>query len=84
MNFINTFFYDFVSNIVYSQPKDVIEYMKHINYLQSNNYLLETIEDLELEDLQGISGLKALRVEVNFENNLNKLESLSEIYQVLN
>jgi len=70
--------------IVYSQPKDVIEYMKHINYLQSNNYLLETIEDLELEDLQGISGLKALRVHVNFENNLNNLESLNEVYQIFN
>jgi len=52
--------------IVYSQSKDVAEYMKHIKYLQSKNYLLGNIEDLELENLQGIAGLKALRVQVNY------------------
>lgn len=67
--------------IVYSQTSDVREYMKHIKYLQSNNYLLDTIEDLELEDLQGIAGLKALRVAVNYSNNTN---SLNEVFKISN
>ena len=49
--------------IVYSQDKDATEYYKYIKYLQSKN-LLGQVEELEIEDLQGVSGLKALRVEV--------------------
>ncbi|MBG7629837.1 MAG: GAF domain-containing protein [Bacteroidetes bacterium] len=67
--------------IIYSQSKDVIEYMKHIKYLQSNNYLMDTIEDLELEDLQGISGLKALRVSVNYTSSNNPL---NEVFKIIN
>lgn len=70
--------------IVYSNSKDVNEYMKHIKYLQSSNYLLETIEDLELEDLQGISGLKALRVQVNYKNNTTENNPLKEVLKIIN
>ena len=49
--------------IVYSQDNDAKEYLKYIKFLQSKNYLGE-LEKLEIEDLQGVSGLKALRVEV--------------------
>ncbi len=70
--------------IVYSQDKDASEYLKYIKYLQSENYLLETVEDVILEDLQGISGLKALRVDVNYnlpsENNI----TLEDIMKVVN
>jgi len=66
--------------IVYSQATDVREYMKHIKYLQSNNYLLETIEELDLENLQGISGLKALRVTVNYSNT----NPLKEVFKIIN
>ena len=55
--------------IVYSQDKDAREYMKYIEFLQSRN-ILGAVENLELEDLQGVSGLKALRVIVNYENEL--------------
>jgi hypothetical protein len=37
--------------------------------LQAENLLTDNIEHLDLEDTQGISGLKALRVEVNLANN---------------
>ncbi len=57
--------------IVYSQSKDMTDYMLHIKYLQSNGYLIDTIEELDLENLQGISGLRALRVAVNYSNPLN-------------
>jgi hypothetical protein len=54
--------------IVYSQQKELNEYMAYIEYLQSENMLSGEVESLELEELQGISGLKALRVEVNLNN----------------
>ncbi|SNR58770.1 hypothetical protein SAMN06265371_10686 [Lutibacter agarilyticus] len=63
--------------IVYSQSKDMTDYMQHIKYLQSNGYLLNTIEELDLENLQGISGLKALRVTINYSNSLNN--TLNEV-----
>ena len=66
--------------IVYSQFKDAQEYLKYIQYLQANNYLKsETIEYLDLEDLQGITGLKAMRVSVNYNQINESNTSLEEI-----
>jgi hypothetical protein len=53
--------------IVYSNHSEVEEYIQHINFLQSKDVLTDTMETLELENLQGVSGLKALRVGVNYE-----------------
>ncbi len=50
--------------IIYSQKADEREYLKYIEYLQKKNYLGEEIELVELEDVQGVVGLKAIRVEV--------------------
>ncbi len=59
--------------IVYSQDEDEIEYLNYIKFLQSKQYLGEEVEVLELEDLQGVTGLKALRVEVLYhDKNLGK------------
>ncbi len=54
--------------IVYSQGSEAAEYRDYITYLQAQGYLLDEIETLDLEDLQGVSGLRALRVTVNFAN----------------
>ena len=62
--------------IVYSQDKDATEYMKYINFLQSRNQLGK-IEFLELEDLQGVSGLKALRVEVIYQENFDEKNTIT-------
>ena len=62
--------------IVYSQEKDAREYLKYIKYLQSKNQLGK-VEDLVLEDLQGVSGLKALRAEVIYDKNFNPKESIT-------
>ncbi|WP_373942108.1 hypothetical protein OEG92_01715 [Polaribacter sejongensis] len=62
--------------IVYSQDKDAIEYIKYINYLQSKNQLGK-IEFLELEDLQGASGLKALRVEVKYQEHFDENKTIT-------
>ena len=53
--------------IVYSQARDAAEYTEYIEFLQSKKLLKEGIEKFDLEELQGVSGLKALRVDVNFE-----------------
>jgi hypothetical protein len=50
--------------IIYSQEKEAKEYVNYLHYLQSINYIGPDIEWLTLTDLQGITGLKALRVEV--------------------
>jgi hypothetical protein len=55
--------------IVYSQASEAAEYRDYINYLQAQGYLLDEVETLDLEDLQGVSGLRALRVTVNFASN---------------
>ncbi len=50
--------------IVYSQEKDALEYTQYLEYLQNKGYLEDGIEHLKLEELQGVSGLRALRVKV--------------------
>jgi hypothetical protein len=51
--------------IVYSQPGEAAEYRGYIEYLQSLGYLAPGVEELELEELQGVHGLRALRVTVD-------------------
>ncbi|GAA3518405.1 hypothetical protein GCM10022393_35660 [Aquimarina addita] len=55
--------------IVYSQRSDEKEYEKYIEFLQSKKYLEEDVETVELEDLQGVTGLKALRVDILYNKN---------------
>jgi len=63
-------------SIVYSQSKDAVEYKKYIKYLQSKG-CFGKLEELELEDLQGVSGLKALRVEVIYQEDFNEKSSMT-------
>jgi len=62
--------------IVYSQDKDATEYLKYIKYLQSKNFLGK-VEQLQLEDLQGVSGLKALRIEVIYQKEFNEKSTIT-------
>lgn len=50
--------------IVYSHSDEEKEYTKYIEYLQFQKVLEPMVEFLEVEDLQGVSGLKAIRVKV--------------------
>jgi hypothetical protein len=54
--------------IVYTQEKDAEEYIEYIEFLQSQNLLKPGIEKHDLEELQGVIGLKAMRVDVNFDD----------------
>lgn len=51
--------------VVYSQAHEAQEYRRYLEYLTSAGYYSGQIEDLELEDMQGVLGLKALRIAIN-------------------
>lgn len=53
--------------IVYSGDSDIKEYFQYIDYLKKQGLLTGSIEYCDLEDLQGISGLKALRIAIQLE-----------------
>lgn len=53
--------------VVYSTPKEGREIRQHVEYLQSRGCLTDGIESLNLADLPGVHGLKAMRVGVNLE-----------------
>ena len=64
--------------IIYSGEQDASEYSRYIKFLQSKNYLKrDVLEDYELQDLQGITGLRALRVEVSYHEQNSGKEILS-------
>ncbi|HEU0065475.1 MAG TPA: GAF domain-containing protein, partial [Flavisolibacter sp.] len=65
--------------IVYSQHKEEAEYLEYIEFLQNEKLLCENIEYLDLEDTQGISGLKAMRVDVNFSTEETTKVELSNV-----
>ena len=56
-------------SIVYSQKEDEREYLRYIKFLQSKKYLDDDIEILELQDLQAVTGLKAIRVSVLYHKD---------------
>ena len=60
--------------IVYSQQKELTEYLEYIEFLQTEKLLTDNVEHLELEDTQGISGLKAIRVEVDLNSDAVSLK----------
>ncbi|GAA4238720.1 hypothetical protein GCM10022291_30280 [Postechiella marina] len=62
--------------IVYSQKQDELEYLRYIKFLQSKHYLDTDVEIVELQDLQAVTGLKALRVSVLY----HKKEDDKEFY----
>ncbi len=50
--------------LVYAQAREATEYLEYIDYLHDRKLLEDGIEELELEELQGVKGLLALRVRV--------------------
>ena len=61
--------------IVYSNEKEAKEYMNYIRYLQFINYIGTDVEWLTLKDLQGMTGLKALRVSILYNKSAGTKES---------
>ena len=55
--------------IIYSSTEDAREYRKYLSFLGSKGLVkAETVEDHALENLQGITGLRALRVDVDYSS----------------
>jgi hypothetical protein len=54
--------------IIYASDHEKLEYLEHLHNLQNQGWLYPDTEELEVEDLQSISGLKALRVQVRYKN----------------
>jgi hypothetical protein len=52
-------------SIVYTNAKDAAEYDEYLHFLQQKNLTVGEKEMLDLEDVQGISGLKAIRIKIN-------------------
>ena len=50
--------------IVYSLEQEANEYIEYIDFFQRQQLLSGPVERLDLEELQGVSGLKALRVPI--------------------
>ncbi len=55
--------------LVYSHGSEALEWRDYIDYLQRRAYLTRDVEDLELEELPGAQGLRALRVTVNLSRH---------------
>ena len=70
--------------IVYSQKEDEIEYLEYINFLQAKHILGKTVEVLELENLQGVTGLKALRVEILYSKSKKQNKQLYTYHDLMN
>jgi len=50
--------------VIYFSEKEAEEYLGYVKYLQQKGVLEDDLEHLELEELQGVSGLRAFRVGV--------------------
>ncbi|MGY5354504.1 GAF domain-containing protein [Wenyingzhuangia sp. IMCC45467] len=65
--------------IVYTHEYDLEEYLKYIEYLTQQNYFIGEVEHVDIEDLQGVSGLKAIRVKINYNREQNDLLSFKNL-----
>jgi hypothetical protein len=54
--------------VVYSKIEDGEEYTRYISVLQAAGILTDSLEHFEVEDLQGVSGLKGMRVGVAYDS----------------
>ncbi|MCO4820430.1 MAG: GAF domain-containing protein [Flavobacteriaceae bacterium] len=60
--------------IVYSHKQDELEYLRYITFLQTKHYLADDVQIVELEDLQAVTGLKAIKVSVLYKKENDKKE----------
>lgn len=56
--------------IVYTNQKDLEEYLSYINFLTYEGFFIGEPELFDIESLQGVSGLKGICVRVNYAHPL--------------
>ena len=54
--------------VVFSQPQEGREIRRHMEFLISKGYLKEDVETLDIEDLPGVQGLRAMRASVDMDS----------------
>ncbi len=54
--------------VIYSQPQEGREIRRYIDFLRSQGFLKGDTEALDVEELPGVQGLKALRVEIDLNS----------------
>jgi len=64
--------------LIYFDERDAQEFKGFIRELQNENLLLNDLEELDLETLQGVDGLKAIRVGVRIENARSETLSMNK------
>jgi hypothetical protein len=67
--------------VVYAQQAEETEYRRYIAFLQHKKMLGADVESFEIEDLQGVSGLKALRVSVMPAETQDKVYTYQELLE---
>lgn len=67
-------------SIIYSQKEDEVEYLRYITYLKSKGFFTNNIEIVELEGLQGVAGLKAIRAEILYRKEGEDRTREKELY----
>jgi hypothetical protein len=56
--------------VIYTQEKEAKEYERYFEFLEAKGYIQSGFERLEVEPLQGMLGLRALRVNVNYSEGV--------------
>lgn len=67
--------------IVYSHEREHAEYSGYVRSLQRAGYLEDEIEELEVEDLQGVKGLRAMRVAIRLGDRARTIEIAPEVIE---
>ena len=70
--------------IVFAHAAEEREYMSYLSYMESIGYIKPGIERLDLSPVQGINGLRALRVTINYNQSLEIDQSIKMIEATMN
>jgi len=66
--------------IVFSNRLIEREYLKYLEFLQSKKYIGSNIEVVDVEELQGASGMKAILAEINLNlDQSNRLFTIKDL-----
>jgi hypothetical protein len=69
--------------IIYSMEKERVEYARYIEFLKDQGYIKNDPEYLKLDALQGVEGLKAIRLEVNLQRADSKPATSMDTLEIL-
>jgi GAF domain-containing protein len=65
--------------VAYSQPDEGFEMRRHIEFLTSTGFTCDDLELVDIEDVSGVKGLKAMRVGINLEKEHHVQEAISAL-----